>query len=136
MQLDPEEVAGLLNGFETDFVASCGGFVQSMFGDQASEILVNQVTADMCGGPGAIGTALIRDYVAYDEASALQAANVPVRCINSDKWPTNVTANQKYADFDAVIVDGYGHFLMQEAPDKLNEALIKAVLALAAVKSE
>ena len=58
----------------------------------------------MCSGPGEIGAALIRDYVAYDLASALQSAGVPIRCVNADKWPTNAEANRKYADFDAVIL--------------------------------
>ncbi|MEE4218177.1 MAG: alpha/beta hydrolase [Xanthomonadales bacterium] len=136
LEWNPEEVGGLLNGFETDFVGTCGGFVRSMFGDQATEVLVEEVVTDMCGGPPEIGTALIRDYVAYDLASAFQAANVPVRCVNADKWPTNVSANQQYADFDAVILDGYGHFLMQEAPEELNDALIEAVTVLANVRSE
>jgi pimeloyl-ACP methyl ester carboxylesterase len=38
----------------------------------------------------------------------------------------------KYADFDAVILSGYGHFLMQEAPAELNAALIDAVRNLRA----
>ena len=73
------------------------------------------------------GTALFRDYVAYDLAAALQAARVPVRSINADFWPTNVTANGKYADFDAAILDGYGHFLMQEQPDAVLAALRSAL---------
>lgn len=129
---DPEEVDGLLAGFEADFMTTCGGFVRSMFGDHASEVVINEVATDMCSGPGEIGTALIRDYVTYDLAAALQAAHVPIRSINADKWPTNVSANQKYADFDAVILNGYGHFLMQEAPEELNEALIEAVLIIGA----
>ena len=129
---DPEEVSGLITGFETDFMATCGGFVQSMFGDKASEVVVNKITTDMCGGPEEIGTALFRDYVAYNLAAALQTAYVPIRSINADKWPTNVVANQKYADFDAVILNGYGHFLMQEAPEELNDALIEAVTDLEA----
>ncbi|MBT8041153.1 MAG: alpha/beta hydrolase [Gammaproteobacteria bacterium] len=129
---DPDEVAGLLAGFETDFVATCGAFVGSMFGEQAPESVITEIRTDMCGGPGAIGTALIRDYVAYDLAAALQAADVPVRSINADKWPTNVPANRKYADFDAVILEGYGHFLMQEAPGELNAELIKTVTGLTA----
>ena len=125
-------IGGLLAGFEADFVATCGGFVRSMFGERASEVVINEITTDMCGGPGEIGTALIREYVAYDLAAALQATHVPIRSINADKWPTNVTVNRKYADFDAVILDGYGHFLMQEAPEELNEALIEAVMNLGA----
>lgn len=129
---DPEEVGGLLAGFETDFEATCQGFVQSMFGERASVGTMDQITADMCGGPGEIGAALIQDYTAYDLAAALRAARVPIRSINADKWPTNVSANQKYADFDAVVLNGYGHFLMQEAPAELNEALIETVMTIGA----
>ena len=84
----------------------------------------------MCGGPGSVGAALIRDYVAYDLASALEAVDVPVRSINADKWPTNVSGNRQYADFDAVILNGYGHFLMQEAPTELNAALTETVKSI------
>lgn len=129
---DPAEVGGLLAGFETDFAGTCGGFVRSMFGDQASEPVIDEIVTDMCGGPGEIGTALFRDYAAYDLAAALQATHVPIRSINADKWSTNVAANKKYADFDVVVLEGYGHFLMQEAPGELNDALIEAVTNLEA----
>ena len=129
---DPDELSGLLTGFETDFVATCGVFVRSMFGGQALKLVIDEVVTDMCGGPGEIGTALLRDYAAYDLAAALQAAQVPIRSINADKWPTNVTVNQKYADFEVVVLNGFGHFLMQEAPTELNDALIEAVTNLGA----
>jgi len=129
-ELDPEEVAGLLAGFEADFGATCDGFVRSMFGDDAPKEMVSEVTLDMCSGPADIGTALIRDYAAYDLAAALRAAGVPVRVINADKWPTNVSGNRQYADFDAVILEGYGHFLMQEAPAELNAALSETVKSI------
>jgi len=129
-ELDPAEVGGLLAGFETDFATTCRGFVRSMFGDQAQEDMINEVVTNMCSGPGEIGTELIRDYAVYDLAAGLEAAGVPVRCVNADKWPTNVSANRKYADFDAVILEGHGHFLMQEAPRELNDALIETVAAL------
>ena len=131
-ELDPEEVAGLLAGFEADFGTTCGGFVGSMFGDGASEALITDVTLDMCEGPADIGIALLQDYVAYDLAAALESAKVPVRVVNADKWPTNVGANRKYADFDAIIIEGQGHFLMQEAPSELNEALMAAVKSFGA----
>jgi len=129
---NPEEAAAFLNGLKLDFIATCEPFVRSMFGEHADDVLMDHVAADMCGGPGEIGAALIQDYVNYDLASAMQAAGVPIRCINADKWPTNAEANRKYADFDAVILTGYGHFLMQEAPDELNRALIETVANMTA----
>jgi pimeloyl-ACP methyl ester carboxylesterase len=127
---DPEEIESLLTELENDFATTCGGLVRSMFVEGADGALVDPIVSDMCSGPEEIGTALIRDYVAYDVASALQSAGVPIRCVNADKWPTNVEANRKYADFDAVILPGFGHFLMQEAPDELNDALIEIATAL------
>jgi pimeloyl-ACP methyl ester carboxylesterase len=129
---NPEEVAAFLDGLKLDFIATCDSFVRSMFREHADDDLMDHVAADMCGGPGEIGTALIQDYANYDLASAMQAAGIPIRCINADKWPTNVEANRKYADFDAVILTGYGHFLMQEAPDELNRALIETVANMTA----
>ncbi len=125
----PEDLA-FVDRFESDFTTACDGFVRGMFGKQADGALVDQVAADMCGGPGDIGTALLRDYVAFDLASSMQSAGVPVRCVNADLWPTNTAANRKYADFGVVILPGVGHFLMQEAPDELNAALIEIVTAL------
>ena len=105
-----------------------------MFGDGASVEGVNEVTLDMCEGPADIGAALIRDYTTYDLAAALESAKVPVRVVNADKWPTNVGANRKYADFDAVIIEGQGHFLMQEAPAELNPAMIDAIERIEVVR--
>jgi len=127
---NPDETEAFLGGLDRDFVATCDPFVRSMFGDQADQALIDQVAMDMCNGPGEVGAALLRDYVEYDLAAALQGAGVPIRCVNADLWPTNVEANRKHADFDAVILPGYGHFLMQEAPDELNLALIETVTAM------
>lgn len=127
-KLDSDQTEAFLAGFENDFAATCDGFVRAMFGANADAVIIDQIAADMCAGPGPVGTALLRDYVAYDTAAAMQAAGVPVRCVNADKWPTNATANRQYCDFEVTILPGFGHFLMQEAPDQLNAALSDTVL--------
>jgi pimeloyl-ACP methyl ester carboxylesterase len=54
--------------------------------------------------------------------AALAAVDVPVRYINAGGYPTNVEGNRKYQpNFDGVVMDGVGHFLMMEAPDPFNE---------------
>jgi pimeloyl-ACP methyl ester carboxylesterase len=126
-KLDPDQAEAMLAGFANDFVAACDGFVRSMFGATADTVMIDKIAADMCAGPGLVGTALLRDYVAYDTAAAMQAVGVPVHCVNTDKWPTDAAANQKYCDFNVTIIPGVGHFLMQEAPDQLSTALIETV---------
>jgi pimeloyl-ACP methyl ester carboxylesterase len=127
---DPKEMEPLLAALESEFAATCEGFVRPMFGQGADAAVVERIVADMCGGPGPIGAALLRDYLDYEVGEAMRAAGVPVRAINADKWPTQVENNRAYCDFDATILPGYGHFLMQEAPDALNGALVDTVLAI------
>jgi pimeloyl-ACP methyl ester carboxylesterase len=127
-KLGSDQAEAFLAGFENDFAATCDGFVRPMFGANADTVLIDQIAADMCAGPGPVGAALLRDYVAYDTAAAMHAAGVPVRSVNADRWPTNATANRQYCDFEVTILPGVGHFLMQEAPDQLIAALSDTVL--------
>lgn len=53
---------------------------------------------------------------------------MPVRSINSAGGyqfftPTAVEINRKYADFDAVTIEGVGHYPMLEKPDEFNGRL-------------
>lgn len=133
---DPDVANKLIADMDDDFVAVCGPFVRSMFGDRADQVLIDSIEADMCSGPGEIGAALLRDYIAYDLTAAFQATDVPVRCVNSSQWPTSVEVNSKYADFQVTIIDGHGHFLMQEAPDMLNQKLIEIVTSMSSQKTQ
>jgi pimeloyl-ACP methyl ester carboxylesterase len=128
---NPEEVERLLAGLEQAFVPTCTGFVRGMFVPGSDAALMDRITGDMCSGPGEIGVALLRAYVAFDLAGAFAAAGVPIRAINADLWPTNLEGNRALADFDAMILKGYGHFLMQEAPEELARAMVETAAAIA-----
>ena len=127
---DPEEVEQFLSALEQDFPNACDSFVRSMFVADTEAAVVDEVASDMCSGPGEIGAALIRAYVAFDLSEGFAQAGVPIRAINSNKWPTNVEANRELADFDVNLLEGYGHFLMQEAPEELSQAMIDTTLAI------
>jgi pimeloyl-ACP methyl ester carboxylesterase len=99
-----------------------------MFPQDADPDLVTFVNNDMCGGPAEIGSALLRNYADYDHALAMRSAGVPIRAVNATLWPTAPEVNRKYADFDAVLMEDVGHFLMQEAPEEFNHHL-RAVIA-------
>jgi pimeloyl-ACP methyl ester carboxylesterase len=127
---DPEEVEQFISALEEDFLNSCNGFVRSMFVEDTAAAIVDEVASDMCSGPGEIGAALIRAYVAFDLREGFAQAGVPIRAINGDKSPTNVEANRELADFEVTLLEGYGHFLMQEAPEELSQAMIDTTLAI------
>ena len=98
----------------------CATFVTSMFPEGADPDLVTAVNDDMCNGPAEIGSALMHNFADYDIAEAMQSAGVPIRAVNSTLWPTDPEVNRKYADFEAVLMEDVGHFLMQEAPEEFN----------------
>jgi pimeloyl-ACP methyl ester carboxylesterase len=69
----------------------------------------------------------------------MKEARKPVRCINAAPEamfaiPTAVDVNKKYADFDAVIMKGVGHFPMLEQPEEFNRKLREVLKEFAAGK--
>jgi pimeloyl-ACP methyl ester carboxylesterase len=49
----------------------------------------------------------------------------PIRAVNAKPEPprgmeTKIEANRKYADFDAVLMEGVGHYLQLEQPEEFN----------------
>jgi pimeloyl-ACP methyl ester carboxylesterase len=127
-KLDHEQKAGFLAAWEQDWPGTCARFVGSMFPNSADPALVKRVHDDMCGGDADIGIALMRQFLDYDLGAALEAVDVPVRCINSTANVTNLEANRaRHADFDVVTMDGVGHFLMMERPEAFNQHLREIV---------
>ncbi len=121
---NPEEMNAFIAAMERDFPATCSDFVASMFLEDADPTLVERVRADMCTGQPDVGVALMKQFGAYDEAAALAAVHVPVRCLNSTMWPTNVEGNRAcHEDFDVVTMEGVDHFLMMEKPEAFDENL-------------
>jgi pimeloyl-ACP methyl ester carboxylesterase len=122
---DPEQKKARLAAFENDFVGTCGQMAASMFSKDSDPDLVEQVTNDMCDGSPELGISLIRQFLDYELGPALAAvADVPVLYINSDKYPTNSEANQKYhPTFSGATVQDVGHFLMMEKPEEFNKLL-------------
>lgn len=130
---DPEEVAPFLAAFESDFQGTCRNFAVSMFPEGADQALVEHVATNMSVGPPEIGNALMRNFVDYDAAAAFAAlpAAIPIRCINSTMYATNIEANRTYhEDFDVIVMDGVGHFLMMERPEEFNAALEQIIANL------
>jgi len=131
MQWDPKQFDGLLAAYRKDFAGTCGTFVRSMFTPASDPVLVERVESEMCAGNADMGIALLEQFRDFDMKAALAAANVPVRCINSTAFPTNVEGNRHYApDFEAMTMEGVGHFLMMEKPEEFNQKLAQTLAEL------
>jgi pimeloyl-ACP methyl ester carboxylesterase len=129
---DPEQMAAMVEAFETDFPTTCNGLVRGMFTADSDPALVDKVAGDMCSGPAEVGTALMKQFVTHDQVATFEAATVPVRSINGDMWPTDVEGNRRHhADYDALVIPGTGHFPMMEKPDAFNSALDDTLMQVA-----
>jgi pimeloyl-ACP methyl ester carboxylesterase len=127
---DQEKSEQIIAAFSNDFPAACDSFVRSMFVEGSAPELVEPIVAGMCSGSSEAGAGLMKAMHDYDLAEGMRAAGVPIRCVNADLWPTDIEANRKYCDYDATVLAGHGHFLMQEAPEKLTQAMIERVLEM------
>jgi pimeloyl-ACP methyl ester carboxylesterase len=120
----PDQKAGFLAVWDEDFSGTCTNFVTSMFPETADPALVDRVESSMCEGPAKSSVAQLQNFLDYDMKAALAAVQVPVRCVNASQWSTNIEGNRAYhEDFDAVVIDGPGHFLMMETPEQFNAHL-------------
>lgn len=123
-EYDPDQKAGFLAAWQEDFAGTCTSLVTSMFPETADPALVDRVKTSMCEGPAESSVAQLQQFLDYDMRAALEAVDVPVRCINASQHPTDIDGNRAYhEDFDAVVVDGPGHFLMMETPEQFNAHL-------------
>jgi pimeloyl-ACP methyl ester carboxylesterase len=82
---------------------------------------------------------LMTDLTGLDMKVILKDANVPVRCINSSGGfqfftPTAIDINKKYADYNAVLLEGVGHYPMLEKPVQFNEKLREVLKEFASGK--
>jgi pimeloyl-ACP methyl ester carboxylesterase len=130
-QLDQAWLVENQRQLEQDFVATCERLVRSWFHEASDAELIEEVVADICSAPPEVATPLMQLYPEYDLAAGLGKVAVPIRCINSRLLATNLQANRRYApSFDAVIMDGVGHFPMLEKPEEFNLLLRRMILEI------
>jgi sigma-B regulation protein RsbQ len=129
---DPRLVEGLLAEYRKDFAGVCPRIVPRMFLPSTDPELVTWVSEGMCRTRPEVAVDLFARFPAYDSAAAMKGIGAPVRAINASWVPTALEINRKYSPgFDAIILEGVGHFLMLEAPDRFNRALRQTLQSLA-----
>lgn len=71
-----------------------------------------------------VACAMLQSFGGYDLAAAAAKLQVPIRCVNGDKFPINLEANRRIApNFDAVILKHTGHYPMLECAEEFNHRL-------------
>lgn len=135
----PEEFSErMVEAIETDLGGTLDGFLSGLFPPDADADLVAWVRAQaMAADPEALA-GVMADFATVDMPRLMEDAGVPIRCINATPGPdfamgmtTRVDTNRKYADFDAVLMDGVGHYPQLEAPERFNRHLLAILESLA-----
>jgi pimeloyl-ACP methyl ester carboxylesterase len=134
-EMNSAMVDQMLRMFQADYAGAMTTMVGMMFPPGGDTALAGWVARNATVTDSAVTLGLIRDYPNLDLPAALAAAGAPVRCINAAPRPpwgpvTTVEANRAHGDFDAVLMDSVGHFLMLERPAEFNAKLLDVLGAL------
>jgi sigma-B regulation protein RsbQ len=123
-----------LKPFRENFIEHTREFVSTFFTPDANPAFVQKVAYDMSLEPQDVAVAAMESLSRMDYAKLLPDIHVPVVAINSDRPPPADAAKiaKWLPGFRAITVEHTGHFLMMEAPDRVNPLLIKEIDAMAA----
>lgn len=135
LEYPPEMAEQMIAAFEADFA----GTMSNMFTAMAAEAIEDTELRDWIltkasGAEPVVAIALLRDFGNLDLPALFSNAGVPIRAINampSAMSPvTNIEGNRRYADFDATLMEGVGHFLQLENPQAFNRQMRTYLLEL------
>lgn len=135
IQATAEMLERIASAFERDFDGTMRAFLPQFFLPDADPQLVQWVIERSLEADHEMAAAIMRDQGNVDQKALLSSAGVPVRCINAAAGQpgppaTAIETNRKYADFDAVFIDGVGHFPQLERPEEFNRQLHAVVAEL------
>lgn len=109
-----------------DFKKGTYNFVLSMFPKNADQALVKKIATDMSMQPAKIGISSMQNLFDFSDNAAklVKSIKVPIKSINADLWPTNITRNKKLSkSYSVKLMKGIGHFVAQEDSNKFNSLL-------------
>jgi pimeloyl-ACP methyl ester carboxylesterase len=123
--MPPEELESFIAPFRKDFVGTIKEFVRgNMFTKKTDPAIIDAITDDVSKALPDVAISAMNNMFTYDTAGHLDEINVPVISINSDRYHVNAEGNRKHIkDYRLVFMEGYGHFLMIEAPQAFNRLL-------------
>jgi len=129
MKFDAEAMRPFIEMFEKDFEGTAAGFVESMLPASADPSVLETIMSDVRRAGAKVGTAVMRSYVGFAPDECFAACPVPLVCINAaTPNPTEVEHNRAHVpDFEVLLMEGVGHFLVLEAPEAFEQRLREAI---------
>jgi pimeloyl-ACP methyl ester carboxylesterase len=117
-----------LEWMHSDFTGAMKGMMKMLFHQDANSALVADVERRMLRTSPAAAVAMLAGLEGYDSNPRARKLTVPLRAINGDLWPTDVSRIRTIRpEFDAVVLPHTGHYPMLERPEEFERAVATMV---------
>lgn len=119
-----DDVDAFVAPFVADFEAATEQFVRGMFPPTADRDLIDRIAGDMAAAPREVALGSLRFALNREPAilAALDDITAPIVAINPGFQPTDVDSLRRHG-VEPTLLDGVGHFLMIEDPERFNPVL-------------
>ena len=130
-KIAPEEARQRAEAFRKDFAGSVKAMTQALFHPDADPAIMADAEQRMAKTSPDAAYALFLGLAGYDPAASARKLTVPLRAINGDLYPTDLSGVRKIKpDFDAVVMKHMGHYPMLERPEEFNKDVALVVAGL------
>ncbi len=121
---NPGRLQQYVETFRRDYEGQMRQFVTAALGDAASPELADRIVGEALAAPREMALALMEHFGVHDPRRAAPRIECGVVCINSATLATDVQGNRALlSSFDVEILDGVGHWIHLEAPERFAETL-------------
>jgi len=131
-KVPPEQLDAVFKQMEADYKNATTSLLNQFFFSPTTPAAVKErvINATLSIQPE-VAIPMLKAIFSYDPVPAMREIKMPIRAINSDRVPTSVEVNRKYApQFDVVIIKGTGHYPMLEDPARFNQMLADILRSL------
>jgi len=119
-----DQIDNILAPYKSNFMEAYINGARQMLSDSS---MIEKAIQEIASFSPEIGIASLEScyhYLTNDLIPALREVKVPIRCINSEIYPTNIDAAREYvSSFDVIIMRGVGHEMQSADPKKFNQLL-------------
>ena len=126
-----EQLEPFVRALREEFPRTCDAMVRQLLVPDTDAALAAWVHEKMCSFDAELAPKVVESFYDYDLGTQFAAAEVPVRAILGGLTPVALEANRALRpEFEAVVMEGLGHYPMLERPEEFNRHLTEAVEAI------